>query len=108
MNIDSCIKSCTDCNQVCLQTIAYCLEKGGDHIKDIKLLQDCADICQVSAASMARGSDMHGRLCAVCAEISGRCAEACDRHGDDAQMKRCAEACRRCAQECRDEERRCC
>lgn len=110
MNLEQCIRSCTDCSRTCLETVAYCLEKGGQHAAPdlVKLLQDCADICQVSAASMARGSDFHGRLCALCAEVCERCAEACEQHGDDAQMKRCAEQCRRCAQECREEERRCC
>ena len=110
MNMDECIRSCTDCSRVCLETIAYCLEQGGQHASaaDIKLLQDCADICQVSAASMARKSEMHGRFCALCAEIGEKCVEACERLGGDAQMQRCAEACRKCAEQCREEERRCC
>ncbi|WP_180966209.1 hypothetical protein [Fischerella thermalis] len=35
-----------------------------------------------------------------CAEICFRCAENCDRMGDDAQMKACADLCRRCAESC--------
>src|SRR3546814_6505076 len=51
---------------------------------------------------MARGSDLHARTCATCAEVCERCAESCEQMGDDEQMRRCAEACRTCAQSCRE------
>jgi hypothetical protein len=50
---------------------------------------------------MLRGSDLHVLTCGVCAEVCMRCAEACERMGDDETMKRCAEVCRRCAESCR-------
>jgi len=37
----------------------------------------CADICETSAAFMMRRPDLHGRICAVCAETCQRCAENC-------------------------------
>jgi hypothetical protein len=61
------------------------------------LLLGCAEICQASANFMLRGSEFHGRLCAVCTEICEMCAESCERLGDDEQMRACIDACRRCA-----------
>jgi hypothetical protein len=98
-----CIQECTNCHRVCLETVAYCLQQGGRHAEagHRRLLLDCAEICQTSANFMIRGSDLHGRTCAVCAEVCRRCAEDCERFGDDRQMRRCAEVCRRCAESCR-------
>jgi hypothetical protein len=99
-----CIMECTNCHQVCLQTISHCLMMGGEHAQPahIRLLMDCAQICQTSADFMLRGSEFHGRTCAVCAEICERCADDCARFTDDQTMQACAEACRRCAASCRE------
>jgi hypothetical protein len=101
--IQQCIQNCTDCHHICLETVLYCLRQGGKHAEPdhIRLLLDCAEICQTSANFMIRGSDLHARTCGVCAEVCERCAEDCERMGDDAQMKACAEICRRCADSCR-------
>ena len=101
--MQQCIENCLDCHSICLNTVTYCLQKGGHHAEPahIRLLQDCAEICQTSANYMLRGSDLHTRTCGVCAEVCERCAAECDRMGDDAQMKACADMCRRCAESCR-------
>lgn len=101
--MQQCIQNCLDCHSICLNTIAYCLQQGGMHAEPahIRLLQDCAEICGVSANYMLRGSDLHSRTCGICAEICHRCAEDCDRMGDDTQMQACADMCRRCASSCR-------
>ena len=99
-----CIQECLNCHGICLNTITYCLEQGGRHAEGghIRLLTDCAEICQTSANFMLRGSSLHARTCAVCAEICAQCAEDCGQFKDDAHMQRCAEACRRCAESCRE------
>src|SRR5215510_8189500 len=66
----------------------------------LRLLADCADICQTSASFLMRGSERHASVCAVCAEICTRCAEQCERFADDEWMKVCATACRHCAESC--------
>jgi hypothetical protein len=101
-DMQRCIRECMNCHAVCLETVTHCLEVGGKHaeVSHIRLLLDCADICQTSADYMLRGSDLHGRTCAVCAEVCERCAASCARMGDDAQMQACAEACRTCAESC--------
>ncbi len=87
-----------------METVTHCLQMGGKHAEaaHIRLLLDCAEICATSANFMLRGSELHARTCAVCAEICERCAEDCERIGpDDEMMQRCAEMCHRCADSCR-------
>jgi hypothetical protein len=102
--MQQCIQNCLDCHSICLKTVTHCLQMGGKHAEAsyIRLLLDCAEICQTSANFMLRGSDLHARTCAVCAEVCERCAQDCERlAGDDPLMKQCAELCRRCAESCR-------
>ena len=99
-----CIQECTSCHNICLETVAHCLQMGGKHAAadHIRLLLDCAEICQTSANFMLRGSPLHTRVCAICAEICERCAQDCERvDPSDQQMRQCAEVCRRCAESCR-------
>jgi hypothetical protein len=99
-----CIDNCTNCHNICLETIVHCLQMGGKHAETahVRLLMDCAEICATSANFMLRGSDLHSRTCAVCAEVCKRCADDCEQLADgDEQMLRCAEMCRRCAESCR-------
>lgn len=102
-DIERCISECLNCHRICLETVQHCLQMGGKHAspEHIKLLLDCAEICQTSANFMLRGSNLHGRTCAVCAEVCTRCAESCEETGDGEQMRACAEACRSCAESCR-------
>ena len=98
----SCIDTCRDCSEVCIEVIQHCLTKGGKHsaAEHIGLLLDCVDICDVSARFMLRGSILHTETCGVCADVCEACAESCDELSDDAELKRCADACRQCADEC--------
>jgi hypothetical protein len=104
MDMDTCIAECTACHRICVETLAYCLGKGGRHAeaRHARILLDCAEICQTSADVMIRGSDLHKSTCRACAEICAPCAESCAAIADNAQMKRCADACRRCAESCRE------
>ena len=105
-SMDACIDNCQSCYEVCLETIAHCLEKGGEHASPnhIKLLQDCVQICQTSADFMIRGSDYHALTCGVCADVCEACADECEKMSQEAGdlMTRCAEECRRCAESCRE------
>jgi hypothetical protein len=102
--MQDCIDNCSNCHAACLETVIYCLQQGGEHAEEahIRLLLDCAEICQTSANFMLRNSPLHGITCAACAEICERCAAACERFGDDRQMAACAAMCRRCAESCRE------
>lgn len=98
------IQTMHNCHTICLETVNYCLTKGGEHANPdhIKLLLDCSEICQTAGNFMTRQSPLHTETCRVCAEICDRCAESCEQMGDDEQMRRCAETCRRCAEACRE------
>jgi hypothetical protein len=98
-----CIDACRECERICLETIAYCLTKGGQHVTPDHLgtLGVCADICATSARAMTVGSPVHAYVCQACASVCDRCAESCERIGQDEIMKKCADVCRRCAESCR-------
>jgi len=99
-----CIRMCSDCHRACMETLVYCMQQGGRHAEPnhLRLLMDCAQICQTSADFMLRGSDLHYATCAACAEVCQRCADDCERMGrGDNRMAACAEECRRCAESCR-------
>ena len=97
-----CVEECLECYRICLATISHCLQTGDQHASEplIRLLQDCARICEISADFQIRGSEFHQSTCSVCAEICRRCADACDQFSEDERMKQCADACRRCAESC--------
>jgi len=97
-----CIQNCQDCHRACLQTLVYCMEQGGEHAAPdhLCLLTDCAEICQTSANFMLRASELHIHTCGACAQVCLRCAEDCERMGDDLRMKALADTCRHCAESC--------
>ena len=98
-----CIKNCSDCHDICRDTVTHCLERGGDHARPahIWLLMDCAEICQTSAHFMMHNSEFHHATCAACAEVCERCAEDCASFSEDRMMQACSDMCRRCADSCR-------
>ncbi len=103
-DMQQCIDHCTKCHRICAETLSHCLQLGGKHaeLSHIRLLLDCAQICRTSADFMIRGSDLHPRVCALCADLCERCAQDCERvDRNDAQMEACVDLCRRCAETCR-------
>lgn len=98
-----CIQLCQDCHALCLQTVDHCLKLGGRHAAadHIRLLLDCADMCETTAHYLLRGSSFHERICRLCADVCRQCGENCGQlAGDDELLKRCAELCRRCGGSC--------
>ncbi len=106
-DMQACIEACMQCHAVCVQTIRYSLQ-ASEHARSnrmteaghMRLLLDCAAMCQTSADFMLRGSEFHPQVCGVCATVCGQCADSCDRFGEDAQLSACANACRQCASSC--------
>jgi len=98
------IEICSESHTVCLETLAYAINKGESQFepKLLRLLLDCAEICQTSTNFMLRSSEFSSHACGVSAEISRRCADECHKLADeDEVMKHCAEVCRRCADSCK-------
>lgn len=102
-SMEECIRNCSECHDICLQTVTHCLQRGGEFAagEHVRLLLDCAEICRTNADFMLRGSDFHNATCAVCADVCTRCAEACERLADASKLNECVDACRRCAASCR-------
>lgn len=98
----SCIDACDRCATACNHCAAACLEESdiSSMAKCIALDIDCAAICQLASAAMARGSQQVPAICALCADICQACGEECANHGAD-HCQACAQACQRCADECR-------
>ena len=98
----SCIDQCYRCAAACDHCASACLteENPGLMVDCIRTDLDCAAICRLAAAAMARGSDFARQICQLCAEICEQCAGICAKHDHD-HCQECARACRRCAAECR-------
>jgi hypothetical protein len=56
-------------HHVCLETLTYRTEKGGRHAEasHMRLLMDCAQICQTSADFIIRKSELGEKACYFCA-----------------------------------------
>lgn len=97
-----CIDACNACANACDRCTAACLAE-----EDVKMMArcialdiDCAQLCRLAVAVMARGGEAAGAICAACADVCERCASECGRH-DAGHCQECAAACRRCAELCR-------
>ena len=98
---EACLRTCNDCATECLKCAAACLHEADSKpmARCIALDLECADLCQLAAASIARGGEHMHAICALCAQACRSCATECDKHDMD-HCKRCAEACERCADAC--------
>lgn len=101
-DLSKCIKHCLSCYRVCLETVHRCLDGSSKRIplKDIALLQFCADVCELSFKALAAESDFHHQTCALCAEVCVQCSQMCAKYEEDSLFIRCAEICANCAISC--------
>jgi hypothetical protein len=95
-----CLRNCTECHNVCLQTAVDNEVAGQIKAEDLKLLINCAEICRSSADFLNTNSPYHRDVCRTCAEICDACAKMCERSAIPV-MKSCAPICRTCAESCR-------
>lgn len=98
----SCIQACYACAAECNHCATACLQEDDAKMmaRCIALDIDCAEICALAAAAMARGSEKAREICRTCADVCQACGEECGRHKQE-HCQRCAQACMRCADECR-------
>ncbi|GAB3313207.1 four-helix bundle copper-binding protein [Hymenobacter humi] len=93
--LSRCIAACEMCADACLDE---------DDIKMmvpcIRLDRDCADICRLTAAYIARGSDHAQHVLKECMEICQKCHDECVQHSHD-HCQQCAAACKACLDACR-------
>jgi len=84
-----CIDATSECYTVCTETLTY-----SSNAAHIKLLIDCAEICQTTQNTLLRASDLGIMLAAVCVEACEKVAESCRRIDTaDGQLNACAEMC---------------
>ena len=98
---DACLKACNGCAAACLQCAAACLRETDlkSMARCVSLDLECADICRLAAASIARDGEHVQAICSLCAEACRSCATECGKHNMD-HCTRCAEACKLCADAC--------
>ena len=102
---NACIEACNACAVACNYCASSCLQE-----EDVKMMArcialdiDCAQVCTLAAAAMARGSEHVKAICTLCANICEACGAECANHAKHgmAHCQACAEACITCANECR-------
>lgn len=91
-----------ECAVECNHCFTACLEEQDLKMlaKCIKLEIDCAEICRLAIAFLARGSQHAEHILKECAEICEACAKECQKHSQMEHCKKCAEVCRKCAEAC--------
>lgn len=96
---EECTKNCTDCSNICALTAVEpdVLERGT--VEQLKLLVNCAEICETSLDFLKTRSVYHRAVCRACSEVCDGCAQMCEQSGIDAMVK-CAQVCRKCAESC--------
>lgn len=97
-----CAESCISCADACLAEV-----KVADLRQCIRLNNDCADICFVTARIAIRRTGGNEQLIRstleVCALACRLCADECEKHAQMHEHCRiCADACRGCEEACRD------
>ena len=97
-----CLNACNECAAACLQCASACLKENDPKplTSCIALDMECADICGLAAASIARGDKHMKAICSLCADACQACGAECAKHAMD-HCKRCAETCKRCVEVCR-------
>jgi hypothetical protein len=91
----ACALECNYCTTACLGEKEVNMLAGC-----IKMNIDCADICNLTALLIARGSKQADQFIEQCVEICARCAEECQRHAHHEHCRKCAEFCNICADHC--------
>jgi len=99
---DAAIDACLRCASACERCAAACLDEpdAGTMARCIALAADCAAICRVAAATLAREGEFSLPTCLLCAEVCEACSEECSRY-PAGHCRACAEACSACARACR-------
>ncbi|MCI1003492.1 hypothetical protein HWE01_01585 [Herbaspirillum sp. C7C8] len=98
-SMTTCLQACQHCHEVCRKAAfgispAAAQELAAD---DVRLLLECAELCQLSANWQLAGSQYCRQICGICAEVCRHCQARCNANDD---MQECATVCQRCAESC--------
>jgi ketopantoate reductase len=91
------IRELSTCAQACYECVDAGLGTPDSREKKdcLKLLMECAAMCQTAATLMSMDGKFIKRQCALCAEVCEVAARACT-NVDDAPFQKCAEVCAGC------------
>jgi hypothetical protein len=91
-----------NCEAVCEYSINTILQREDPSTRreQLKLLNDCADICTLTVKYIARNSRYAKSLALLCAQICEDCGNHCLQHPDSLSQL-CGQLCLKCAQELR-------
>ncbi|MDS1003065.1 four-helix bundle copper-binding protein [Clostridium sporogenes] len=97
----ACIYACSRCAQACYECLNACLnEQDANPRKNcIKMLMECAKMCEMSVGLMAMNGQFAKDHCKLCATICDKCAQECKMVQDE-HCQKCAQECTTCAEEC--------
>lgn len=96
------IRMLQDCAAMCCETWDILLNRSDVTMRkfQIKLLSDCASVCELCAKFIAENSVLIKSLCDYCAFVCEYCAKECLKHNErESQM--CGQMCLNCARDCR-------
>ena len=84
------------CASHCDAAFAYCTTELRDvrDLGELRCLADCAQMCGLTAAFVARGARFADALRSVCAQQCAQAAAICAGYPDDEVLAACGEACR--------------
>lgn len=96
------LQTVQNCEAICEHMISLLLCYKDVHARalQIQLLRDCADICSITAAYLARQSLLIPSITNLCAYICELCGNECKKFPDPESQK-CSQICLNCAKECR-------
>jgi hypothetical protein len=103
IEIEACKEVCTECQDICIETINYCktLDSKSIDMGLMCMMRDCAEMCMMCVNMIVDGSEFMGRTCQLCAEICISTAMACKAMGNNAKLQHCASVCLQCAESCK-------
>ena len=94
------LNACTAACHECFAGHVLGTATGETRVRSIQLTRDCADLCQLVAAFVARGPEHVQYLLRKCAELCRACADGDAQYSHDF-CRRCTEACRQAEDACR-------
>ncbi len=64
--MQACMDACMDCHKMCMETMTYCMSKGGKEMDKnmmsmMSMMRDCSEMCMMCMNMMMSGSEFMGR-----------------------------------------------
>lgn len=87
-------KECESCNAMCEKTIKQIEKKGPKYQRAARLMRDCIKVGKF--CDEMKGSEFEGQAEALCADVCGKCAQACEELKDKS-LQGCIDECNKCS-----------